>query len=276
MESLYKILEINATNDLKTIKKAYITKVKTYPPETHPKEFEKIRDAYERLSKYVTNESTTIEVISEEPNNENKYITKAQEFFKLKEYDKALIAYERALIECDEKSKILNEIGVIYIHKDEVDKAIFKFEEVLKEDSKSDVAYANLGDAYLKKENYDLARLNYKKAYELNNNSEYIKSILDTYVKSKDPITLLDSLNKFENKFKLTKGNLATYYISCINLFIEYKHEEKLKEVLEMLVKNESLDITDSKEISEQLYRTGLLLYKNKHYKIANLICEYG
>lgn len=272
MEGLYDILEINKTKNLKIIKKAYITKVKMYPPETHPKEFEKIRDAYERLSKYATNESSTIEVISEETNDVNKYIKKAQEFFKLKEYDRALIAYERALLESNEKTKILNEIGVIYIYKDEVDKAISKFEEVLKDDSKSDVAYANLGDAYLKKESYDLALVNYEKAFELNNSDEYLKSILDTYVKSKDTTALLDSLNKLE----LVKGDLISYYISCINLLVEFQNEEKLKEVLKILVENVSLNIRDSKEISEQLYRTSLLLYKNKHYKISNIICEYG
>ena len=259
MEGLYDILEINKTKNLKIIKKAYITKVKMYPPETHPKEFEKIRDAYERLSKYATNESSTIEVISEETNDVNKYIKKAQEFFKLKEYDRALIAYERALLESNEKTKILNEIGVIYIYKDEVDKAISKFEEVLKDDSKSDVAYANLGDAYLKKESYDLALVNYEKAFELNNSDEYLKSILDTYVKSKDTTALLDSLNKLE----LVKGDLISYYISCINLLVEFQNEEKLKEVLKILVENVSLNIRDSKEISEQLYRTSLLLYKN-------------
>ena len=147
-----------------------------------------------------------------------------------------------------------------------------KFEEVLKDDSKSDVAYANLGDAYLKKESYDLALVNYEKAFELNNSDEYLKSILDTYVKSKDTTALLDSLNKLE----LVKGDLISYYISCINLLVEFQNEEKLKEVLKILVENVSLNIRDSKEISEQLYRTSLLLYKNKHYKISNIICEYG
>ena len=149
MESLYKILEINKTNDLKTIKKAYVSKVKMYPPEAYPKEFEKIREAYEKLSEYAKSDEAK-ELISEENNDTNKYIKKAKEFLDLKQYDKALIAYERALLECDERIEILNEIGEIYIHKGEVDKAISKFEDILNEDSTYDITYANLADAHLK------------------------------------------------------------------------------------------------------------------------------
>lgn len=150
LESLYKILEINKTNDLKTIKKAYVSKVKMYPPEAYPKEFEKIREAYEKLSEYAKSDEAK-ELISEENNDTNKYIKKAKEFLDLKQYDKALIAYERALLECDERIEILNEIGEIYIHKGEVDKAISKFEDILNEDSTYDITYANLADAHLKR-----------------------------------------------------------------------------------------------------------------------------
>ena len=271
MESLYKILEINKTNDLKTIKKAYVSKVKMYPPEAYPKEFEKIREAYEKLSEYAKSDEAK-ELISEENNDTNKYIKKAKEFLDLKQYDKALIAYERALLECDERIEILNEIGDIYIHKGEVDKAISKFEDILNEDSTYDITYANLADAHLKKENYNLARLNYEKAYELNNSEEYQKLILDTYVNEKDVDALLDSLKQYD----LAKDDLIDYYISCVNLLVESNDDEKLNEVLKILYKNISLNSVNVENVGEQLYRTSLLLYKDEHYKTANLICEYG
>lgn len=49
MENYYKILNTRANASQLTIKKKYIEMVKQYPPETHPEEFQKIRQAYETL-----------------------------------------------------------------------------------------------------------------------------------------------------------------------------------------------------------------------------------
>ena len=49
VENYYKILNTRANASPTTIKQKYIEMVKMYPPETHPKEFQKIRQAYETL-----------------------------------------------------------------------------------------------------------------------------------------------------------------------------------------------------------------------------------
>ena len=50
-ENVFRILEIEPTNDKKEIKKAYARLVKRYHPEEHPEEWEKIHNAYEQALK---------------------------------------------------------------------------------------------------------------------------------------------------------------------------------------------------------------------------------
>jgi tetratricopeptide (TPR) repeat protein len=49
-ESFYDVLGIDRTADERAIKKAYFARVRRHPPETHPEEFQRIREAYEVLS----------------------------------------------------------------------------------------------------------------------------------------------------------------------------------------------------------------------------------
>lgn len=46
----YEVLGVERTADERAIKKAYFALVRQYPPETHPEEFQRIREAYEVLS----------------------------------------------------------------------------------------------------------------------------------------------------------------------------------------------------------------------------------
>src|SRR5262245_33457109 len=47
--NFYEILGVDKAADERAIKKAYFQLVRKYPPETHPEEFKKIREAYEVL-----------------------------------------------------------------------------------------------------------------------------------------------------------------------------------------------------------------------------------
>lgn len=46
----YEVLGVERTAEARDIKRAYFTKVREFPPETHPEEFQRIRAAYELLS----------------------------------------------------------------------------------------------------------------------------------------------------------------------------------------------------------------------------------
>ncbi|HZS38028.1 MAG TPA: DnaJ domain-containing protein [Polyangia bacterium] len=53
-KSFYEVLGVERAADERTIKKAYFTLVRKYPPETHPEEFKRVREAYEVLSNPVS------------------------------------------------------------------------------------------------------------------------------------------------------------------------------------------------------------------------------
>src|SRR5690242_10665580 len=52
--NFYEVLGVDKAADERAIKKAYFALVRKYPPETHPEEFKKIREAYEVLSNPVS------------------------------------------------------------------------------------------------------------------------------------------------------------------------------------------------------------------------------
>jgi len=53
-KSFYEILGVERAADERAVKKAYFALVRKYPPETHPEEFKRIREAYEVLSNPVS------------------------------------------------------------------------------------------------------------------------------------------------------------------------------------------------------------------------------
>lgn len=50
MPNPYEVLGVERTADARAIKRAYFAKVREFPPETHPEEFQRLRAAYELLS----------------------------------------------------------------------------------------------------------------------------------------------------------------------------------------------------------------------------------
>jgi curved DNA-binding protein CbpA len=50
MPNPYEVLGVERTAEAREIKRAYFTKVREFPPETHPEEFQRLRAAYELLS----------------------------------------------------------------------------------------------------------------------------------------------------------------------------------------------------------------------------------
>ena len=56
VQNHYKVLGIERTADERAIKKAYFTRIREFPPDTHPEEFKSLREAYEVLSDKVARE----------------------------------------------------------------------------------------------------------------------------------------------------------------------------------------------------------------------------
>ena len=67
--SLWNLLEIEPTEDIKTIKRAYSKKLKVYHPEDDPEGFQKLREAYDFALKYAENNK----------NNDNEVIDSSNE-----------------------------------------------------------------------------------------------------------------------------------------------------------------------------------------------------
>ncbi|MGG4609891.1 J domain-containing protein [Providencia sp. Me31A] len=53
---IWQILEISATDDEKEIRRAYAKQLKKYRPDTHPKEYQQLREAFEKAKEIVSNQ----------------------------------------------------------------------------------------------------------------------------------------------------------------------------------------------------------------------------
>jgi len=127
MGSLYKVLGTTAKASEKTIKKRYIERVKEFPPETHPEEFQNIRLAYDTLK---------------DPDKRNKYdvqrlygstpqevLEKASEYMNKGEPEKAKDLLEKALSMDPKNAEVHTFLGFLYLVEEEFEEFEKHFSE---------------------------------------------------------------------------------------------------------------------------------------------------
>lgn len=279
VKSYYEILEISETKEKKDIKRAYAKMVKKYRPETNPKEFEQVREAYEKLLEYIENDidiDNKIEDYERVINNnyaseDINVIEEINLLKKEKNYDKAIYICKKSILSSHQNKILINELGVLYIYKNEIDKAIKQFEEALKIDDKLDITYGNLAHAYLKNKQYDLALQNYEKAYKLSNKDTwYIKEILNLCTLRKDKNKILHTL---ENEY-LSKKESIKHYIDLVKLSLE-EGENALVEILNDIV-NTFNQTEYASKVSYELYKICVLLEQKKQIGYCNILINYG
>jgi tetratricopeptide (TPR) repeat protein len=99
------------------------------------------------------------------------------ELSKKKEYDKAILAYEKAILLHPKYTSAYINIGFMYSNKKDYDKAIQFYEQALKVDPTRTSIYIDIGGAYVLKKDYDKAIEIYKYALHVDpqNSSAYNK-----------------------------------------------------------------------------------------------------
>lgn len=94
VENYYKILGTRANATQTTIKKKYIESVKTFPPETHPEEFQRIRRAYETL--HDPARRSEYDMFRKYGGKLEKLMNEAHRYKELEQWDKAIDLLNKA------------------------------------------------------------------------------------------------------------------------------------------------------------------------------------
>lgn len=124
-----------------------------------------LKDRYECA---IQEEIKDIEQIDDQKKTYLDYFILGNTYHEQKEYDKAIEAYQKAIILNPNDDAAYNNIGNVYSQKGEYDKAIKAYQKSIELNPNDNVVYTNMGIAYGRKEEYDKAIDVYKKAIELN------------------------------------------------------------------------------------------------------------
>jgi len=136
VENYYKILKTRANASQLTIKKKYIEMVKIYPPETHPEEFQKIRQAYETLRDPVKRKE--YDFLRKFGSKIEKLMDQAFYYFMIENYDAAEDKLQKALVIAPEMPQIYIIMANVALAKDNVQRFNEHFNLALKFTSEED------------------------------------------------------------------------------------------------------------------------------------------
>ncbi|WP_181884497.1 J domain-containing protein [Neobacillus piezotolerans] len=160
------MLDIDEKASSNEIKKAYYLKIREYPNETHPVEFQELTKAYKVLSNQESRAKYDHE--SKDDGAYSKLLTNAIESMNKEQYDSALISLEKMLKTYPNDLAVQQNIAICYI-------SLEKFEDAKRVLLQIEVMHPNdemtlslLGETFLNLEMYDFARKYYKKLVSLN------------------------------------------------------------------------------------------------------------
>jgi tetratricopeptide (TPR) repeat protein len=123
-----------------------------------------------------------LEIIEEHPYNELAWFNLAAAYQGLKLYEKAIDAYEYAIVIDEKFDYAYRNIGDAYIRLRKYKEAIEALEKVLELAKPEEVIYEAIGHCYERLKNYAQARFHYRKASHLNpDNSKLYYKIAYTY-----------------------------------------------------------------------------------------------
>ena len=196
-------------------------------------------------------------IINEQPYNALAWFNLAAAYQGLKLYEKAIDAYQYAIVIDEKFDYAYRNMGDAYLRLRKYREAIEALEKVLELSRPEDVIYEAIGHCYHRMKNYAQARFHYKKAVHLNpDDSRLYQKIASAYMQEGQWELAIKQL---ENSLRIHK-HINEYYIllgECymqLNQFREAAHyfgtvvKNKPKQVagweylIRCLVQNEQLD----------------------------------
>lgn len=202
-KNLYELLGIDSNASSSQIKKAYFLKIREFPNETYPEEFQALTKAYKTLS----NEEARTQYDHEIQDNGaySKLIALANESMSKEQYNSALYTLEDMLKTYPNDITIKQQMAICYMNLDR-DEEAKKILLPLEENNPNDEMTLNLvGQLYYKLKLYKLAEVRYSKLVTLNpREKNYFISLANIYVNLGEHVNALTILEENLNQGKET------------------------------------------------------------------------
>ena len=146
----YQVLGVERAADERTIKKAYFTLIRQFPPEKHPEEFKRIRAAYEVLSDPVARKryDDAEGDFAEHGDDAARALKEAQAAIRAGDEAQAQKRLNEILVEQPELWAAHHMLGVLFLRIKEFQKALDVFRHVSQKRPEDAQALVHLGFAW--------------------------------------------------------------------------------------------------------------------------------
>jgi tetratricopeptide (TPR) repeat protein len=240
-ENFYEILGIDINVTENEIKKAYFSKVREYPNETHPEEFQLITKAYNTLKDSVSRKQYNLEI-----NNDGAYtklLDKVTELINNENYNIAIVKLNEMLSTYSDDFTVQERIAYCYFN-------LEKYEESKKILLKLESQYPNnenvfeaLGEVYLRLKMYNQAKVYYRKLVSINTNeANYLISLATCHFHLRE----YDSaISVIEEKLKQNKETVYDFPLYEQLFFItmvankQYEHKNVIARIKKLPANSE-------------------------------------
>lgn len=139
---------------------------------------------FTRLRQYEKAINAYHKAINIDPEKDEAYYNMGRAYYELKQYKEAINAYQKAIESNPNKDKAYDGMGIAYTSLKQYEKAIKAYQKAIEINPRQQHAYVNLGNAYTLLGQYDKAINAHKKAIEINPKSEAAyANIAYTYIK---------------------------------------------------------------------------------------------
>ncbi len=235
MKDYYSTLNIAKKATTMEIKKAYFALVRTFPPERNPKEFMKIREAYEVLVDENTRQQ--YDLVDSMPDIVQLYFKEGRKALDEGDAEKAILLLEKVIKSYPRFSVVNSLLGEAYIKNENSGKAIRIFEKLVDQEKNNAGFVRQLAQAYAMRGWHKKAVKQFRLALSLDeDNISLWLGLVGCYLKGKDFERAKETvLEGIEVSHRKGWDNLELYYhIIQIDIFTQdhismQKHLEEMK-----------------------------------------------
>ena len=185
MKDFYGILGIERAASPQEIKKAYFGMVRKYPPDRHPEEFMRIREAYEALIDEKTRKQ--YDAMDTLPRIVRQFYDTAREALQAGNSERAVMLLEQAAEYFPHHALVNGLLGDAYLENGNSGKALQVFEQLVAEEPENAAFAAKLANACLMRGWHKKAIDKYNAALQLDeDNISLWLGLIQAFIKSKD------------------------------------------------------------------------------------------
>ncbi len=273
-KSFYEVLGVQKTADDRTIKKAYFALVRQFPPETHPEEFKKIREAYEVLSDASSRrEYDSIGQYDQHGEGVSEEIRQALDAIEQQRYADARLILSKLLNKSPDLHFARDLLGMAYLHDKKPQQALEIFDDLLRVHADNGAYALHRAYALHQLEKYKDATAAYQHASKLApDDVRPLVALADCFMDQKlwnDAVKVLDQAINLDGEVNFKDFGL---FVRKLQVELERRDTAAVTAVLEQLMKIIPPEEAARKYVANRLGTLAAPLFAQERVDEANLL----